>query len=145
MDAKSNDLARFVDAQDPVIATVLAELAAGRKQSHWMWFVFPQLDGLGRSPTAQFYALASLDEARAYLNHVVLGPRLRRCTETVLGVEGRSANAIFGAPDDMKFHSSMTLFAKAADEDALFRRALDRLFGGRMDAGTLALLGQNEG
>ncbi|MEH6717741.1 MAG: DUF1810 domain-containing protein [Aurantimonas endophytica] len=140
-----HDLDRFVEAQDPVIATVLAELAAGRKRSHWMWFVFPQLQGLGRSPTAQFYAIGSAEEARAYLDHPVLGPRLKRCTETVLGVEGRSANTIFGSPDDMKFHSSMTLFAKVAPaEEGLFHRALDRYFEGRMDAGTLALLDREE-
>ena len=142
---QSYDLDRFVKAQEPVIETVLAELASGRKRSHWMWFVFPQLQGLGRSPTAQFYAIASLDEARAYLAHPVLGPRLRRCTETVLRVAGRSANAIFGVPDDKKFHSSMTLFAVAAataasGDAALFRQAIDRFFDGRIDAGTLALL-----
>ena len=142
MDGDDYNLDRFVEAQDPVIEAVLAELAAGRKRSHWMWFVFPQLQGLGRSPTAQFYAIASLDEARAYLAHPVLGPRLRRCTETVLSVEARSANAIFGVPDDMKFHSSMTLFARAAapEDEALFRQAIERFFDGRMDPGTLALL-----
>lgn len=141
MNGENHDLHRFVEAQDPVIATVLAELAAGRKQSHWMWFVFPQLQGLGRSPTAQFYAIASRDEARAYLDHPVLGPRLQRCTQTVLGVDGRSANAIFGVPDDLKFHSSMTLFAEAAGtEETLFRRALDRFFEGRKDPGTMALI-----
>lgn len=137
------DLDRFVQAQEPVIATVLAELAAGEKRSHWMWYVFPQLRGLGRSPTAQFYGIGSRGEARAFLDHPVLGPRLKRCTEAVLGIEGRSAHAIFGSPDDLKFHSSMTLFAAVApDEEALFRRALDRYFDGRPDAGTLALLGR---
>jgi uncharacterized protein (DUF1810 family) len=141
MEGASPDLDRFVAAQDPVMATVLSELAAGRKRSHWMWFVFPQLRGLGRSPTAQFYAIASLEEAREFLDHAVLGPRLRRCTETVLGIPDRSAHAIFGSPDDLKFHSSMTLFAQAeAEASSLFRRALDRFFDGRADKATLELL-----
>jgi uncharacterized protein (DUF1810 family) len=135
------DLERFVSAQAPVFATALAELTAGAKRSHWMWFVFPQLRGLGISPTAQFYGLGSLEEARAYLAHPVLGERLKRCTRAVLAVRGRALAAIFGAPDDMKFRSSMTLFARAAGEEgALFREALDRLCEGRRDERTLALL-----
>ena len=136
------DLQRFVDAQEPVFATALQELRDGRKRSHWMWFVFPQLRGLGRSSTAEFYGIASLDEARAYLAHPVLGPRLESATRAVLAVQGRTLHAIFGSPDDMKFHSSMTLFAVAAGEAASpWREALARVCGGRMDEATLALLG----
>ena len=135
------DLQRFVTAQAPVFETALAELRAGRKRSHWMWFVFPQLRGLGVSPTAQFYGLASLLDARAYLAHPLLGERLARCVEALLAVQGRSLTTIFGSPDDMKFRSSMTLFALAAgDETALFHQALDRYAEGRMDERTLALL-----
>jgi uncharacterized protein (DUF1810 family) len=135
------DLARFVDAQAPVIDGVLSELRAGAKRSHWMWFVFPQIAGLGFSPMAQRYAIVSLDEARAYLAHPVLGPRLRICTEAVLSVEGRSAHTIFGSPDDLKFHSSMTLFRIAAPDEALFVAALAKYFGGQDDAATLAKVG----
>jgi uncharacterized protein (DUF1810 family) len=139
--ADPDDLERFVAAQDPVIATVIAELAAGRKQTHWMWFVFPQLRGLGHSSTALFYGLDSVDEARAYLAHPILAPRLRQCTETVLSVQGRSLHAIFGSPDDVKFRSSMTLFERAAGEgESLFSQALDRLCEGSRDPRTLALL-----
>ncbi|CAO3383125.1 DUF1810 domain-containing protein [Azospirillum argentinense] len=136
------DLHRFVNAQDPVFATVLEELKDGRKRSHWMWFVFPQLRGLGRSATATFYGIASLDEARAYLAHPTLGPRLEEATRAVLAIQGRTLSAIFGSPDDRKFHSSMTLFALAAEETATpYREALTRHVDGRMDGGTLALLG----
>ena len=136
------DLQRFVTAQAPIFQTALDELKAGQKRSHWMWFVFPQLRGLGRSAMAQFYGIGSLDEARAYLAHPLLGTRLNLCTETVLAIKGRSLAAIFGAPDDMKFHSSMSLFARAAtDDDSAFRRALDRYCEGAMDERTLALLG----
>lgn len=136
------DLQRFVKAQDPVFATVLEELRAGRKRSHWMWFVFPQLRDLGRSPTAQFYGIASLGEARAYLAHPILGPRLTQATEAVLSVQGRTLHEIFGSPDDLKFRSSMTLFARAAAEDGdLYRKALDRCCGGQPDETTLKLLG----
>lgn len=136
------DLNRFVTAQAPVIDAVLAELKAGRKRTHWMWFIFPQLRGLGRSPTAMFYGIASLDEARAYLAHPVLGPRLELCTGIVLGVDNRSVYDIFGSPDDLKFHSSMSLFAEAAGKgDSVFRQALDRWWNGAKDAGTARLLG----
>ena len=136
------DLQRFVDAQEPVFATVLEELQDGRKRSHWMWFIFPQLRGLGRSATAKFYGIASLDEARAYLAHPTLGPRLEKATRAVLAIQGRTLHAIFGSPDDMKFHSSMTLFALAGQEAAtLYREALARYWNGRMDEATLALLG----
>jgi uncharacterized protein (DUF1810 family) len=133
-------LERFVAAQAGVIDSVLSELRAGRKQSHWMWFVFPQIAGLGRSPTAVRYAIASLDEARAYLAHPVLGERLRHCTQLVLDIEGKSIHAIFGAPDDLKFRSSMTLFAHAAPSEAIFSNALEKYFSGEEDGATLAQL-----
>ena len=130
------DLQRFVTAQAPVYAQVTSELRAGRKLSHWMWFVFPQIAGLGFSPTAQRYAIASLDEARAYLAHPVLGPRLRDCVRLVLATQGRDAHAIFGSPDDVKFRSSLTLFGRAAPGEALFPDALDKYYGGAEDAAT---------
>ena len=133
------DLQRFVDAQRGVYPQVCAELAAGCKRSHWMWFVFPQLKTLGRSATAQHYGIASLAEAQAYWAHPLLGPRLRECTELVLAVDGRSAHEIFGPPDDLKFRSCMTLFAAVTDEP-IFRRALARYFGGQDDEQTLRLL-----
>jgi uncharacterized protein (DUF1810 family) len=135
------DLERFVKAQAPVFATVLDELRAGRKRSHWMWFVFPQLKGLGHSPTAQFYGIAGRDEARAYLAHPVLGPRLERATRTVIEADAPSLHAIFGSPDDMKFRSSMTLFSRAADDATdVYRRALERWCDGKPDERTVALL-----
>lgn len=125
------DLERFVIAQDPVYERVIAELAAGRKRSHWMWFVFPQLSDLGRSTMARRYAIASLAEARAYLAHVVLGSRLLECTGLVLDAEGRSITDLFGTPDDLKFRSSMTLFDAATDADeSWFRAALEKYCGG---------------
>ena len=139
-------LERFVAAQALVFPAAMAELKAGRKQGHWMWFVFPQLRSLGRSSTAEFYGISSLAEARAYLSHPVLGPRLMQCTEAVLAVEGRSLNAILGSPDDLKFCSSMTLFSRAGSgEQSVFRRALDRFCTSRMDERTLALLEQSAG
>ena len=135
------DLQRFVDAQADVYEDVHDELHAGRKATHWMWFVFPQLRGLGHSPMAQRYGIASLDEARAYLAHPVLGERLRECTRLVLGVDGRNARAIFGSPDDFKFRSCMTLFGFAAPDEDVFAQALDRHFGGEPDPRTLELLG----
>jgi uncharacterized protein (DUF1810 family) len=134
------DLDRFVAAQEGSYAEALAELRAGRKQSHWMWFVFPQLAGLGRSPTALFYAIASLPEARAYLAHPLLGPRLLECTNAVLAHRGRSAEAIFGVVDAMKLKSSMTLFEAAAYDPAPFAAVLDAFFDGTRDAATLDLL-----
>ncbi len=131
------DLQRFVDAQAPIIDQAVAELEAGRKRSHWMWFVFPQIAGLGFSAMARRYALHSLDEANAYLAHDRLGPRLGHCTDLVNRVEGRSIAAIFGSPDDMKFRSSMTLFSRAAPEDERYRMALARYFGGEPDRATL--------
>lgn len=127
------DLDRFVTAQEPVMSQIYRELRDGRKQSHWMWFVFPQLAGLGHSAMARRYAIASLAEARAYLKHPLLGPRLVDLTEVVNWVTGRSIVQIFGTPDDMKFHSSMTLFAMAEPNEVLFRDALDRYFHGEMD------------
>jgi len=134
------DLQRFVDAQDGVHARALGELKRGRKESHWMWFVFPQLAGLGSSPMAQRYAIGSLDEARAYLDHPLLGFRLREVTAAVNGVEGRTAHAIFGSPDDFKFRSSMTLFQAAAPDEPAFGEALASYFGSEPDSRTLELL-----
>jgi uncharacterized protein (DUF1810 family) len=135
------DLERFVTAQTAVFPAVLAELQAGRKRTHWMWFVFPQLRGLGYSSMAAFYGIASLHEARAYLVHPVLGPRLDLCTRTLLELENGSLHQIFGSPDDMKFQSSMTLFALAAgDPVSPFYKALDRWCGGTLDPQTLRLL-----
>jgi uncharacterized protein (DUF1810 family) len=131
------NLQRFVSAQDLVYSRVLGELRGGRKYTHWMWFVFPQAAGLGRSAMAQKYAIASLDEAKAYLEHPLLGGRMRECTQLVLDVEGRSAREIFGQPDDQKFWSSMTLFKYAMPEDALFRDTLRKYFDGKDDPGTL--------
>lgn len=136
------DLQRFVDAQGPVYAQVLAELRAGRKTSHWMWFVFPQLAGLGSSAMARRYAISSLEEAAAYLAHPVLGPRLRECSELVLQAAQPDIRRIFGAPDDLKFRSCMTLFQRAAPQETVFGACLDRFFGGTADAATLALLEQ---
>lgn len=134
------DLQRFVEAQSGVIEDVRAELAAGRKRTHWMWFVFPQIEGLGHSAMAQRYAISSRDEARAYLAHPALGARLVELTRLVNGVQGRGVEAIFGYPDDLKFHSSMTLFARTADDPAVFDEALRRYFEGRSDEATLARL-----
>jgi uncharacterized protein (DUF1810 family) len=134
------DLNRFVDAQARVYRDVVEELRAGRKRSHWMWFVFPQLRGLGSSPTAVHYGISSLEEARAYLAHEVLGPRLRECTGLVTGVQGRSAADIFGSPDDLKLRSSMTLFAHATDDNQAFVALLDKYYGGRRDELTLTRL-----
>lgn len=134
------DLKRFVDAQAPVYQGVVAELRDGRKHSHWMWFVFPQLLGLGSSPVAIRYGISSLDEARAYLGHELLGPRLRECTRLVNQVQGRSIGEIFGSPDDLKLCSSMTLFARAADDDQDFVALLDKYYYGQQDQLTLARL-----
>jgi uncharacterized protein (DUF1810 family) len=141
-DADPFDLERFVTAQAPIFETALNELKAGRKRSHWMWFIFPQLRGLGSSPIATFYGIGSLAEARAYLAHAVLGPRLVLCTEAVLAIKDRSPRAIFGSPDDLKFRSSITLFGLAAgDGESPFRQALGRFWDNRMDERTLVLLG----
>ena len=134
------DLDRFVAAQAHGAAEALAELRAGRKRTHWIWYVFPQIAGLGSSAMAQRYALVSLDEARAYLAHPVLGPRLRACTEAALAGGTGSAHDLFGSPDERKFRSSMTLFARAAPEEPLFRAALVRFYGGEEDPLTLERL-----
>ena len=135
-----HDLQRFVAAQTPLYSQVCAELAAGAKASHWMWFVFPQLKGLGHSPMAQHYGIASLAEAQAYWQHPVLGARLRQCTKLMLAVQGKTALQILGSPDNLKFHSSMTLFARAAPDEPMFAQALQKYFGGRADPATLDLL-----
>ncbi len=140
MPEPSFDLQRFVDAQAPVYARVEAELRAGRKASHWMWFVFPQLEGLGRSAMARHYGIASRAEAQAYWRHPLLGARLRQCSELVLAVEGKSALQILGSPDDLKFRSCMTLFAQVAPDEPVFAAALQKYFGGEMDSRTLELL-----
>ncbi|MGB3371699.1 MAG: DUF1810 domain-containing protein [Rhodococcus sp. (in: high G+C Gram-positive bacteria)] len=134
------DLQRFVDAQDPVWSAVRSELKEGRKRTHWMWFVFPQLAGLGLSATAQRYALADLTEAQLYVEHEVLGPRLHQAAALVEKVDGRSVAEIFGYPDDLKLHSSITLFAEAAPTDPIFGKILQKYFGGKPDEKTLDLL-----
>ncbi len=138
------DLSRFLSAQEDVYPTALAELRAGQKRSHWMWFVFPQIEGLGHSSTAQYYAVKSMAEARAYLDHPVLGARLRECAAAVLAVEGRSASQIFGYPDDLKLRSSMTLFAVAAEPGSVFARVVDKYFGGEQDPQTLRLIARRQ-
>jgi len=134
------DLERFVVAQSRCYADALAEVRAGQKRSHWMWFVFPQVHGLGHSDMAKRYAIRSLDEARAYLAHPVLGPRLRECAEAALSVRGRTAEEIFGWPDHMKLRSSMTLFALAAEEGSPFARVLEAYFAGEKDDATVSRL-----
>lgn len=132
------NLQRFVDAQAQVIDAVMAELVAGEKRTHWMWFVFPQLKTLGRSSTARYYGIESVDEARDFLVQPVLGERLKACTRAVLTHHDKSAKAIFGSPDDLKFRSSMTLFSLAAPEEPLFRQALAQFFEGVPDPLTVA-------
>ena len=134
------DLDRFVEAQDDDYEQALSEIRSGRKRSHWMWYVFPQLDGLGFSSTSKRYAIKSKAEAAAYLSHPVLGPRLRECAEAVLQVQGRSALEIFGSPDDMKLRSCATLFARVSPAGSVFHRLLDNYFQGEPDAKTLRLL-----
>jgi uncharacterized protein (DUF1810 family) len=134
------DLQRFVDAQNPVYDRVRAELQEGRKQSHWMWFIFPQIAGLGSSPLARRFAISSLSEAAAFLEHPILGPRLAECTRLVNLIEGRSIEQIFGRPDDLKFRSSMTLFARASADNQVFADALQTHFNGEFDPATLERL-----
>jgi uncharacterized protein (DUF1810 family) len=126
-------LKRFLEAQDPVYDQVCSELKDGMKRSHWMWFIFPQITGLGSSATAAKFAMSSLEEAKEYLQHPVLGARLVECTELVNRIPGKSIHDIFGYPDDLKFHSSMTLFAKAAPENPVFKQAIQKYFGGEYD------------
>ena len=134
------NLQRFVDAQATAYRQVCEELRAGRKRSHWIWFIFPQIRGLGHSEMAQHYGVSSREEAEAYLAHPVLGARLRECTRLVVEVEGRSVDQIFGDPDNLKFRSSMSLFASAAPDEPVFRQALQKYFGGQLDPNTVALL-----
>ncbi len=136
----THDLKRFIKAQKPIYHLALAELRNGSKRSHWMWFIFPQIDGLGSSPTAKHYSIKSRDEARQYLEHPVLGARLVECTEALLGVEGCSALEILGYPDDMKLKSSMTLFSLAANPDSLFDRVIEKFFNGKRDPKTIELM-----
>jgi uncharacterized protein (DUF1810 family) len=142
--ADAYNLLRFLDAQEPTYHTVLAELRAGRKSSHWIWFIFPQITDLGHSAMAQQFSIASIDEAKAYLQHPVLGPRLRECTQLVLNVEGRSAEEIFGYPDNLKFRSCMTLFLTAATDNAIFKDALIKYFGGKPDQQTMNVLARHD-
>lgn len=135
------DLQRFVDAQDGVYEAVLEELRSGAKRSHWMWFIFPQVRGLGHSSMSVRFGIGSRDEAVAYLHHPILGPRLRECTSLVLAIEGRSSREIFGSIDEMKFRSSMTLFARVAGDETLFEDALKKYSGGAEDERTLEILG----
>ena len=138
------NLQRFLDAQDHVYGAVLDELRAGRKSGHWMWFIFPQITGLAHSGTAQKFAMASLDEAKAYLQHPILGPRLRECTQLVLNVEGRSAERIFGYPDHLKFRSCLTLFMTATTDNKVYKDALLKYFNGKPDELTLDILAQQQ-
>jgi uncharacterized protein (DUF1810 family) len=133
-------LQRFIDAQEGVYEQALAEIHAGRKRSHWMWFIFPQIAGLGSSQTSQYFAIKDLDEARAYLDHPVLGARLIECVDALLALRSSSASAIFGHPDDLKLKSSATLFAQASQPGSPFERLLERYFSGERDEVTLALL-----
>jgi uncharacterized protein (DUF1810 family) len=131
------NLSRFVEAQNPVFERVREELREGEKRSHWMWFIFPQIQGLGHSPMAERFAISSREEAAAYCGHPILGPRLRECTRLVNLVEGRTVSEIFGFPDDLKFHSSMTLFAAVGGENRVFLEALRKYFAGKQDEKTL--------
>jgi uncharacterized protein (DUF1810 family) len=140
MKSPAADLQRFIDAQAPVYADVCAELAAGRKRTHWMWFIFPQLKGLGRSATARFFGIESRDEALAYWHHPVLGRRLKQCAQLVLIAGAATAHDIFGSPDDLKLRSCMTLFADVAGDEPVFAQILGRFFQGEADENTLALL-----
>ena len=136
-----HDLGRFLKAQDAEYDRALAEIREGRKRSHWMWYVFPQFDGLGFSSMSKIYAIKSVEEAAAYLAHPILGPRLVEIAEAALAVEGRSAEEIFGSPDDLKLKSSATLFARVSPEGSAFHRLLDKYFGGEADERTLRLIG----
>jgi uncharacterized protein (DUF1810 family) len=134
------DLRRFIDAQNPVFEQVRKELREGQKKGHWMWFIFPQLRGLGHSQMAIKFAISSRDETEAYLEHPVLGPRLTECTGLVMLIKGRSINQVFGYPDDLKFQSSMTLFASATSENRIFRDTLQKYFAGELDRLTIERL-----
>jgi uncharacterized protein (DUF1810 family) len=134
------DLDRFVSAQASIYNQALAEIRSGQKRTHWIWFIFPQIEGLGHSSTSMHYAIRSLEEARAYLQHPLLGPRLIECSEAVLAVQGRTASDILSYPDDLKLRSSMTLFERVAEPGSVFGRVLDRYFQGSRDERTLQLL-----
>ena len=140
MTSDTFNLERFMDAQASCYDQVCEELRAGRKRSHWIWFIFPQMRGLGHSEMAQYFGISSRQEAEAYLAHPVLGARLRECTRLVAEIEGSSVDQIFGYPDNLKFHSSMSLFASAAPDEPLFQQALQKYFGGQPDPNTVALL-----
>jgi uncharacterized protein (DUF1810 family) len=143
MDADPHDLERFVTAQANVYDQALSEVTAGRKRTHWMWFIFPQFAGLGNSVMSQRYAIESIAEAKAYLDHPVLGPRLRECVEAMLSVKAKSAHDILGYPDDLKFRSSMTLFSAVSSENSPFHKAIDRFFEDQPDRKTQELLAAN--
>ena len=140
MSSDSYNLTRFLKAQGSVYEHALAEIRAGRKRSHWMWYVFPQIEGLGHSPTSVHYAIRGIEEAAAYLAHPILGPRLIESGEAVLQLEGRSALEIFGSPDDMKLRSSATLFAAVSPEGSVFHQIIDKYFGGEQDVRTIELM-----
>jgi uncharacterized protein (DUF1810 family) len=134
------DLTRFIQAQERVYEQAISEIRSGRKRSHWMWYIFPQFEGLGFSPTSQHFAIKSIAEAEAYLRHPVLGPRLLECVRATLGLEGRSASDVFASPDDMKLRSCATLFASVSPTESVFEQLLDKYFGGRRDDRTVELL-----
>lgn len=134
------NLGRFIDAQDGMYDRALQELGAGRKRSHWMWFIFPQIAGLGSSAMAKKYAIRSAEEAAAYLSNPILGARLLRCVQAILSVKGCTAREIFGSPDDLKLRSSLTLFAAVSDQGSLFHEAIDRFYGGKFDERTIEIL-----
>ena len=140
MPADPYNLQRFIDAQQRDYPTALAEIRAGRKRSHWMWYIFPQYHGLGFSPTSVHYAIKSADEARAYLAHPLLGARLHECADALLALEGSDAHRVFGSPDDLKLKSSMTLFAQVSAGGSVFEQVIDRYYGGRQDRKTIDLL-----
>ena len=137
-----HNLQRFLDAQSNIYSQVITELQQGSKRTHWIWFIFPQMAGLGFSQTASYYGIKSIDEARSYLKQPILGERLRECVRLVLNVKGKTARQIFGSPDDLKFCSSMTLFQQASPDNSLFAKALDQYYQGKADTRTLQLLGR---
>lgn len=144
MNTDKFDLNRFVDAQAGIYTSVINELRAGSKRSHWMWFIFPQIDGLAMSATSRHYAIKSMDDARVFLEHPILGPRLIECSQTLVGIEGRSASQIFGYPDDLKLKSSMTLFSLVDNADPVFDSVLEKYFDGERDDRTVEIVGRIE-
>jgi len=139
----SDNLSRFTSAQEGIFENVLAELRSGQKRTHWMWFIFPQIDGLGHSSTTRYYSIKSKNEARNYLDHPVLGARLVKCAELLLAIDGKSVTDIFGFPDDIKLKSCMTLFATVAGPDSVFAHVLEKYFDGQQDEKTISLLGNS--